>query len=88
MEKKKQNIDEGTWICDSPVVEDPRQMRLQIPVIIKELLGARQGDIFRWYVKRREGKNKTFIKISAVYIGRNLQKFKWERKLISVKGKE
>lgn len=56
----------GQIICDSNVVEDTKQKRIQIPRVIEEITGVKKGDKFRWYV---ESNKNGWLKISAVFMG-------------------
>lgn len=56
----------GKIICDSSVIEDEKQKRIQIPIVIEELLNIKRGDKFRWYVKRNKH---GWLKIYAIYLG-------------------
>ena len=79
MKGTKKNLNEGTFICESSVVEDPHQKRIGIPYVVDEILGIKKGDRFRWYIQRREDERRSYIKISCVYVGNDNAKYKYEK---------
>jgi hypothetical protein len=56
----------GQIICDSSVVIDSKQKRIQIPAVINEILDIKKGDKFRWFIEKDDKGN---LKIFCIYVG-------------------